>query len=250
MSTSTTDETTDTTSREVAKGVYRFGTRRINWYVLETEDGVTVVDAGLPAHWPQLADWLDENGYELADVAGLVLTHADADHVGFATNLAERGVTVYCHSEDRSLLRSLPHDPPGWFYRNLWRPGFFAYAVEMVRDGITSVKPIEDVEPLADGDVLAIPGEPRVIYVPGHTPGSCALYVEDRDVLFSGDVLVTRNIFTGREGDPQLLGAADEDHNQARRSLARLEGLGTVTLLPGHGDPWRGEIDRALVHAR
>lgn len=250
MNTATSNDETGAADREVAQGIYRFGTHRINWYVLEANDGVTIVDAGLPAHWPQLGDWLDQNGYELDDVAALVLTHADADHVGFAKTLADRGVPVYCHRDDLPLLRGHPHGAPGWFYRNLWRPGFFRYAIEMLRDGITSVEPLADAKPLADGDILPVPGEPRVIVAPGHTPGSCALLVEDRGVLLCGDVLATRNIYTGREGNPQLLGPADEDHDAARASLGQLEGLGSVTLLPGHGNPWRGEIDTALDLAR
>lgn len=250
MGVATTDTETDPSKREVAEGVYRFGTHRINWYVLEGDDGLTVIDAGLPAHWPQLDDWLDENGYEPEDIAALVLTHADVDHVGFARTLDDRGVPVYCHPEDLSLLRDQPQGPPGWFLRNLWRPRFFLYVLEMIRDGVRSVDPIADIEPLTDGDTLPVPGKPRVIFAPGHTPGSCALFVEDRDVLFCGDVLATRNIFTGREGDPQLLGAADEDHDEAKAALARLEGLGSVTLLPGHGNPWHGNVDEALELAR
>ncbi|NHN60023.1 MULTISPECIES: MBL fold metallo-hydrolase [Halorussus] len=250
MSVSSTGDEIDFTNRKVVEGVYRFGTRRINWYVLEADDGLTIIDAGLPAHWPQLDNWLDENGYEFDDVAAIVLTHADVDHVGFARVLADRGVPVYCHPDDLPLLRSHPQSPPGWFLRNLWRPRFFAYALEVIRDGARSVKPIADVESLNDGDVLPVPGEPRVIFAPGHTPGSCALFVEDRDLLFCGDVLATRNIFTQREGDPQLLGSADEDNDEANASLAFLEGLGSVTLLPGHGNPWRGDIDTALALAR
>lgn len=240
----------ESTDRKVAKGVYRFGTRRINWYILEADDGLTVIDAGLPAHWSQLTDWLDENCYELDDVAAVVLTHADVDHVGFASALADRNVQVYCHRDDLPLLRSHPQSPPRWLLRNLWRPRFFAYVLEMLRDGVRSVEPLTDVELLTDGDVLPVPGEPRVIFAPGHTPGSCALFVEDRNILFCGDVLATRNIFTQREGNPQLLGSADEDHEEARDSLARLEGLESVTLLPGHGNPWHGDIDTALAVAR
>jgi glyoxylase-like metal-dependent hydrolase (beta-lactamase superfamily II) len=251
MSPSSADNGSNSVDREVAEGIYRFGTRRINWYILEAEDGLTIVDAGLPAHWSQLGDWLDENGYELADVAAVVLTHADADHVGFARRLANQGVLVYCHPDEQPLLRSHPQSPPpGWLLRNLWRPHFFVYVLEMLRDGIRSVDPIVDSEPFSDGDILPVPGEPQVILAPGHTPGSCALLVEDRDVLFCGDVLATRNIFTQQEGEPQLLGSADEDHDEARASLARLEGLGSVTLLPGHGNPWRGDLDTAIALAR
>lgn len=247
---SSTSDSTHVTDRKVAEGVYRFGTRRINWYVLEGDDGVTIIDAGLPAHLPQLEHWLDQNGYELGDVAALVLTHADVDHVGFAKTVTGHDVPVYCHPDDLPLLRSHPQSPPRWYLRNLWRPRFFAYALEMLRDGVRSVEPLADVELLTGEDVLPVPGEPRVIFAPGHTPGSCVFFVEDREVLFCGDVLATRNIFTQKEGGPQLLGAADEDHKEAEASLARLEGLGPVTLLPGHGNPWYGDIDTALALAR
>lgn len=250
MSGSSTPHGIDPSGREVADGVYRFGTRRINWYLLEGDDGLTVVDAGLPAHRHQLFEWLADRGYELDDVAAVVLTHADVDHVGFARMLADRGVPVYCHPDDLPLLRAHPQGPPRWFLSNLWRPAFLRYALEMVRDGVRSVEPVADAEPLTDGVVLPVPGEPRVIAAPGHTPGSCALFLEDRDVLLCGDVLATRNVFTGREGDPQLLGATDEAHDQARASLARLEGLGSMTLLPGHGPPWRGDVDEAVALAR
>lgn len=197
-------------NREVAEDIYRFGTRRINWYVLEAASELTVVDAGLPGHWSQLVDWLDENGYAIDDVAALVLTHADADHVGFAAKLADRGVPVYLHPDDLPHLRGHPQSFPGWLIRNLWRPRFFVCVLEMLRDGVRSIEPVADTEPLADGDVHPVPGEPHVMFAPGHTPKSCALFVEDRDVLFCGDVLATRNIFTGKEGDPQLIGPADE----------------------------------------
>lgn len=247
-------EVTQTASldREVAEGVYRFGSDRFNWYVLEAEDGLTMFDAGLPAHEQQLFDWLDDNDYDLDDVAAVVLTHADPDHVGFASTLTDRGIPVYCHPDDFQFLRNHPLPEgrdAGWLLRNLWRPGHVLFVYEMFRDGAASVEPIDDAEPLTDGDVLDVPGKPRVIHTPGHTPGSCSFYVEERDVLFSGDELVTWNALDGREG-PQEVSFAHEDPGEGRRSLARLQGLGSVVLLPGHGDPWRGDIDEAIDLAR
>lgn len=101
----------------VADGVYRFGTERINWD--ETADAVTVVDAGLPAHWPQLAAWLEERGYGFEAVDTLLLTHADADHVGFVDRLRAEGVPTYLHDADRPLAEGHPHGAPRWFRTNL-----------------------------------------------------------------------------------------------------------------------------------
>jgi len=240
----------DSVGELVASGVYRFGSERINWYVLEAETGLTVVDAGLPGHWSQLQAWLDAQGYELADVAALVLTHGDIDHVGFASRLAKADIPVYCHPDDLDLLESHPQGPPGWFLANAWRPEMIAYLIEMLRDDVRSTEPPESVELYEDGTTLPVPGAPEAIHAPGHTPGSCVLSVEDRDVLFAGDVLATRNITTGEEDDPQLLGAPDENHEQAAASLERLEGLGHLTLLPGHGNPWTGRMETAVSLAR
>ena len=38
----------------VAEGVVRLGTELVNWYLLEEDGKVTVVDAGAPAYRPQL----------------------------------------------------------------------------------------------------------------------------------------------------------------------------------------------------
>jgi hypothetical protein len=39
---------------EVASGVHRFGSRFVNWYVVEAAGRLTVVDAGLRGYWGQL----------------------------------------------------------------------------------------------------------------------------------------------------------------------------------------------------
>lgn len=76
-------------------------------YLVDTEDGVTVIDAGLPGHWKELLAELDAMGRSTADIRGLVLTHGDNDHIGFAERLRrEHGVPVYVHSADAERARS------------------------------------------------------------------------------------------------------------------------------------------------
>jgi glyoxylase-like metal-dependent hydrolase (beta-lactamase superfamily II) len=63
-----------------------------------------------------------------------------------------------------------------------------------VAKGITRTPPVAELDKLADGEVLDVPGSPRVIHAPGHTAGSCALFLEDRSLLFSGDVILRGSI--------------------------------------------------------
>ena len=95
-----------------------------------------------------------------------------------------------------------------------------------------------------DGDVLDLPGAPRVISMPGHSPGSIAIHVPAADAVFVGDALTTRHVLTGATG-PQPAPFTD-DPAEALASLRRLEGLRVGWVLPGHGAPWNRGVDEAV----
>ena len=62
---------------------------------------------------------------------------------------------------------------------------------------------------------MPVPGRPVVVPSPGHTHGHCALHLPDRDVLISGDALVTLDPYTGRRGPRIIAGAATADSGLA-----------------------------------
>jgi len=69
-----------------------------------------------------------------------------------------------------------------------------------------------------------VPGSPRVIHAPGHTAGSCVLFLGDRSVLFSGDALATLDCTYGRTGPQIIRGPFTEDAELALASLDVLAG--------------------------
>jgi glyoxylase-like metal-dependent hydrolase (beta-lactamase superfamily II) len=235
---------------EVAGGVLRMGTSLINWYLVAEDDGVVVVDAGAPGYRSQLEPGLAQLGRELEDVRAVVLTHGDADHKGFAEKVRrERGVPVYVHSADEELTRTgKGRKREKSFVRYLRYPATWKSLAGFIRGG----RPVhvQQVETYEDGDVLDVPGRPRVIHAPGHSPGCVALHFEARSLLFVGDVLFEYNVLTGRRG-PQIGPAGfNESSGQALASLSRLEGVEAETILFGHGDPWRGGTQSAIEAAR
>src|SRR5207237_5889030 len=100
-----------TESTEIASGVWRLGTELVNWYLVEEDGRLTVVDAGAPKYRPQLDVALGRLGRSLGDVAAIVLTHAHSDHTGFAEALREEtDVPVYVHGDDESLAATGKQD--------------------------------------------------------------------------------------------------------------------------------------------
>lgn len=240
------------TGREVADGVYRCGSERVNWYLVEADDGLTVVDAGFPVHWTQLVDHLGATDRTVTDVDACVLTHAHPDHIGFAHRLHEEaGVSVWLHEAGVRRAREAGDPPLAAFVRNLWRPAIVRYMIEVVRSEGTEVPPVTSVETFVDGDELDVPGRPRVLHVPGHTEDEVAFHLPDRNVLLCGDALATVEFETWRGHAPRLMPAwLNVDHGRARSSLDGLDSLGEVALLPGHGDPWTGRMAEAVRQAR
>jgi glyoxylase-like metal-dependent hydrolase (beta-lactamase superfamily II) len=86
---------------EVAKGVHRFGSRFVNWYVVEDGRALTLVDAGLLGQWSQFTDAVERLGRRMADVEAIVLTHAHVDHTGFAERArTAASAAVHAHPAD------------------------------------------------------------------------------------------------------------------------------------------------------
>ena len=232
----------------LAPGLYRIGSDVINIYLVEDPAGVTIVDAGLPGHWRELDRELTQLGRSLDDVRGIVLTHGDTDHIGFAERLRQgNGIEVHVHELDAARARGEVSKPnTGWGPIKV-RPlvGFLWYSA---RHGGLHTRPVREVATFADGDTLHLPGSPRIIHIPGHTPGSLAVHVPAVDALFVGDAMTTGNVLTGERRPSPAPFTLDPD--RALASLATLEDVKATWVLPGHGAPWHGGVAEAIRQVR
>jgi glyoxylase-like metal-dependent hydrolase (beta-lactamase superfamily II) len=245
--------TTHKPGGRVAEGVHRFSDGFVNWYLVEDDDGLTAIDAGFPPAWHQLLGGLSALERELGDLKAVVLTHGHIDHVGFAPRAQkEAGARVYVHEADEPIVRS--PIPIARSERGPLRYANHAPArrllLHALKTGAALAQRVRDLETFRDEAPLPVPGQPVPVFTPGHTDGHCAMHLPDRDLLISGDALVTYDPYTGRTGPCIVAAAATKDTGQALRSLDAIEATGAATVAPGHGDVWTGGAAEAARLAR
>jgi glyoxylase-like metal-dependent hydrolase (beta-lactamase superfamily II) len=241
-------------THDIAPRVHRLGNWAVNWYLVEDGGRLTAVDAGVPGFKGSLPADLAALGFGLGDVEAVILTHSDGDHTGVAEAMREGGARVLIHSADEPKLRK-PGPKSGdakplKILREMWRPSLWRIFGSMVLAGAARPTKIADAETFGGGAVLDVPGHPRVIPTPGHTPGHCAFHFEEHGALFVGDAMCAMNPVTGEKGPQLMPRVMNESDALARQSLDAIEPIDAQIMLFGHGEPWRGGVGVAVAQAR
>jgi glyoxylase-like metal-dependent hydrolase (beta-lactamase superfamily II) len=237
---------------QVSEGIHRLTRGVTNFYLIAESGKYTLVDAGTPGDWAFFARSLTELGGKLDDLDAVLLTHAHSDHTGFAERARkEAGAGVWIHRADEQAARTgKAGSSDGKITSYLLRAAFYRTTFSLLRRGAGRMIPIAEVSAFADGERIDVPGRPRVVHAPGHTPGSAAILFESRRALLTGDVMATENPLTGRVGPQIMPSGLNMDTGQALASLDALRGIDADLLLPGHGDPWTEGAAEAIRQAR
>ena len=188
-----------------------------------SDSGITLVDAGLMGKGNYKLSAIEAAGIDPASIKRVIMTHTHLDHIGCLPEILEAipGAELWVHEEEGNPLEQGDER--------------IVYGMEMFRSMCQSQYGIPDGRfkfkvhrVLADGDVLELGSSSwQVLHIPGHSPGSIALYDAARKILIPGDT-VYADYAIGRF---DLHGASG---SQLRESLARLAELDVDILLPGH----------------
>ncbi|MFC0434029.1 MBL fold metallo-hydrolase [Kutzneria buriramensis] len=197
-------------------------TKRDNAFLVEEEDGYTLVDVGWAGAPKAIEAFLAERNRSLRDIRRIVITHAHPDHVKGLHELRVRtGATVLIHSADAPWLQNGRVPAEG-------RSGGLGRFID--RLPLAHWTPVTANGHVADGDMI---GNLRVLHTPGHTPGHIALLHEPSRALLVGDLIFNRG--TLGLGPPAL--AADPGRRPD--SIAKLpKDVSAIGL--AHGDPLVG----------
>lgn len=225
------------TSHSTRADVHTFVRHYNNTHVLQGSRGYVMVDAGLEADGPTLANDLERRGLDPKDLEVIVLTHAHADHAGGAgffqrtygtriivgrgdVAMLERGTNDTLCPTDATARRRLDDDQA---------TTFAPIEADVVVDGALDLSTVSS----AVGTVLALPG---------HTDGS--LVVVSDTQAFVGDLF--RGSVVGHKAERHFYMCDLRDNDADIRALLDGPASGVETFFTGHFGP----LDRAAVEKR
>ncbi|HEV3339195.1 MAG TPA: MBL fold metallo-hydrolase [Pirellulales bacterium] len=233
---------------QISEGIYLLGEMSPSAvYVIDTAEGLAMIDAGLAEQHQSLLDGLTSLGLDAGRLKIILLTHAHGDHSMGAESLRrEFGAKIYVGEEDAGPLRD--GGPREAIFSKFEMRGAEMHPTTV--DG-----------GLVDGQVFNL-GDARIraVATPGHTPGSFCYLLEqhDRRVFFTGDTVMTvGGLGTYAAYLPPVY------RGNARDYLASLEKLRAMPapdlMLPGHPGSdraprsprmnpsrWREMLDRGI----
>ena len=168
---------------------------------------VTIVDTGVPGSESAILAAVEELGRSRNEIADIVITHADGDHVGsLAALVEETHATVWAGAHEANVIEGQAAGRGG------------------------DVKRVGSVDRRFEpGETLPVHGGIESVATHGHTAGHVSLFLPDDRILIAGDAL------NNRAG---LAGSAPEhtaDAAEARESVAALAALRPESIVFGHG---------------
>ncbi|MET8454415.1 MBL fold metallo-hydrolase [Streptomyces sp. NPDC005209] len=169
----------------IAPGVTRIATtKRDNAFLIDGDDGFTLVDVGWAKAPGVLLNAVAALGRKPSDIRRIVLTHAHPDHVQGAAELRRHTrASILIHAADRPWLEAGRVPAEG-------RCGALGRFID--RLPAFQWTPVKADATLADGDVLDNSDGLRVIHTPGHSPGHIGLFHEPSNALLVGDAVFNR----------------------------------------------------------
>jgi glyoxylase-like metal-dependent hydrolase (beta-lactamase superfamily II) len=198
--------------------ISRFGF--VNAYLVEEDDGLTLIDTMLPKSGKVVLAKADELG---RPIVRIVLTHAHGDHIGSVDELASQmpDAEVSISARDARLMAGDKSLDPG-------EP----------EDKLRGSYPAAKTKPhrtFAPGERV---GSLEVIAAPGHTPGQVA-FLDTRDrTLYCADAYTTLGgvATTAKPNWKFPLPALATWHRPTALETAKaLRALDPARLAPGHG---------------
>ena len=235
-------------TEEIRPGLWRLyeplGERLLACYAMSSPQGWILFDAALPG---SVTNRIAEGSWG-GTFAEVIISHADADHLGDVAQLKRRfpALRVKCHSIDKPLIEN--HDrltAQRYDYaRERYGFGYPQATLDGLRAACGDDFKVDDV--LHEGDRVDGAGQSwEVLHTPGHSAGHICLWNADRGELLLSDAVLG-------VGAPDVSGRSSmpPTHQNIEAYLATLDRLAQLPIkfaLPAHWEPLAGEAFLAHI---
>jgi glyoxylase-like metal-dependent hydrolase (beta-lactamase superfamily II) len=212
--------------KRVIKGVHVIPMGMANAFLIDGDDGLTLIDAGYPDREAAVFAAIRRIGRSADQLKHLIFTHGHPDHIGSAAAIVRAtDARTYMHPLDIPMAES-----GGPFRPMSAAPGLLRWVLcNLLYHPDERLEPVSIDQPLTAGAILPIAGGIEVIHTPGHCAGHVALLWRPGRMLFAGDVFMN------------LMGLGDpvgfESLKEGRASQRKLASLSFDAAGFGHGRP-------------
>lgn len=215
----------------VVEDVWRIDLGHVNAYLIATDEGPLLVDAGLPGKADEIREAIRETGQDPEDLQAVLVTHTDLDHVGALADLLEGNQAQVYLSPVAAEILTGQHELPWLSSKALF---------QRVTARFVDAPPVVRFEPVdEDEQVHGL----RVIATPGHGLGHVCFVREADGLVFAGD-LVHLDRAEPRIAPWVINYDTDQAGNSLRHLLEEVEHIQTVCA--GHGPPMEEDARERL----
>ena len=146
-------------------------------YLYRDADTYTLIDTGITGDATRILDQLEEAGGKPGQLKQIILTHSHPDHTGSHAELIERTeAQVLAHEMDVPVIIGEAETEIPKVIPNAERK-----LMEMAIEETPIAKPARVDRALRDGDEIELGAGAVAVHVPGHTPGSLAIFLPKRN---------------------------------------------------------------------
>lgn len=206
----------------ISEDIYYVGTQGIGVYLVDSGNGLIVIDSGTKDGVGQVEANILALGFKLADVRYLLETSARRDHVGGMAQLKkDTGAQLVASAGDRFGLER-------------------GVQVGESHDGPTSFAPVAVDRVLNDGDTKVKLGHATLtaVFTPGYSRGDTAWTMDTKiagrrvHVVIFGSAAVAGNVLVGNNAYPNIVG----DYQKTFTTLKKMKADVLLTNRPEMAD--------------
>ncbi len=214
-----------------------------NGWIIRSDGGAVLVDAGFDRFPGRVAWGLRHMGLAPADLKLIIITHAHVDHIGALAEIVRgTGAAVAVHECEAEYVRTgQPLMPRGLSPRGRITVAWANRHPEVTRVG--AVEPEVIIRNELDLAPWGLAG--RVVETPGHSPGSVSIILDDGRA-YIGDLVV--NSFPSTL--PLRTSCFGDAPEQMPVSWQKVLDLGARVICPGHGREFPAALLAKLLAKR